>query len=139
MRCLCRSIVRKLFARAQPTILPFLINDLECFSMLWRPLRFLPFLAVLAGCATTLQTIPPAWMSVPATTRIRSVVLGADGNIAPSSQPAALTVPKGPIKVVTNAVGPMIANAEKALTDPFLALDSFDLSEIGRASCRERV
>lgn len=97
--------------------------------MLWRPLRFLPFLAVLTGCATTLRTIPPDWISVPATTRIRSVVLGSDGRVAPSSQPAVLTVPKGTIKVVTNATGPMIANAEKPLTEPFLALDSFDLSE----------
>jgi hypothetical protein len=97
--------------------------------MLQHPLRLIPLLAVFSGCATTLQTVPPDWLHVPAATRIRSVDLSAEGKVAPSSQPAVLTVPKGSIDTVTNAIGPMLANAGKPLTEPFLALDSFDLSE----------
>ena len=90
-----------------------------------RGLRFLPFLAVLSGCATTLQPIPAGWLSAPRTSRIRSVVLAADGKVSPSSQPAAMTVPKGTIRLASNA----IANGEKVLTAAFPAVDSFDLSE----------
>ena len=89
----------------------------------------LPFLIVLSGCATTLQTLPDEWMSVPRATQIRSLTLSAEGKVAPSSQPAQWTLPKGPIRVATNAVGPMIATGDKPLTQPFMALDSFDVSD----------
>jgi hypothetical protein len=92
-------------------------------------LSCLPFLAALTACVSTSRPIPNDWLSVPAATRIRSVNLGADGKVAPSSQPAQLTLPKKTIRLVTNAVGPMIANGEKALTEPFMAVDSFDLSD----------
>lgn len=94
-----------------------------------KPVLLLSFLPLLAGCATTLQTIPKEWLSVPAATRIRSVNLGPEGKVAPSSQPAQQTLPKGSIRLQTNAVGPLIANGEKALTEAFMAVDSFDLSE----------
>lgn len=91
--------------------------------------RILPFLLLFPGCATTLNTIPAGWLSVPATTRIRSVSLDAEGRVAPSSQPAQRTLPQGSINLRTNAAGPLIANGEKPLTEPFPAIDSFDLSE----------
>jgi hypothetical protein len=96
---------------------------------MFRRLRWLPFLTVFSGCATTLQSIPADWMSVPQTTPIRSVALASDGTISPSSQPDVLTVPKGSIRATSNAIGPMIVNGDKALTESFLELDSFDLSE----------
>lgn len=92
-------------------------------------LSFVPFLAALSACVSTTESIPKEWLSVPAATRIRSVNLGADGKVAPSSQPAQLTLPKKDIRLVTNAIGPMIANGEKPLTEPFMAVDSFDLSD----------
>lgn len=92
-------------------------------------LSCLPFLAVLAGCVSTTELIPDGWLSVPVATRIRSLNLAADGKVAPSSQPAPLATPKGSIRTVTNAVGPMIANGDKPLTQPFMAIDSYDLSD----------
>lgn len=97
--------------------------------MLRPRLGLLPFLALFAGCATTLQTVPADWMSVPQTERIRSVVLGADGEVTPSPQPENLRAPKGTIRTTSNVIGPRIANGDKLLTGPFMALDSFDLSE----------
>ena len=89
----------------------------------------LPFLSVFFGCTTTLQTVPSDWLSVPRATQIRSLTLSNEGKVAPSSQPAQWTLPKGSIRVTTNAVGPMIAKGDKPLTEPFMALDSFDVSD----------
>jgi len=94
-----------------------------------RPYVFVPLLSLLAACATALRPVPDDWLSVPAATRIRSVNLAADGTVSPSSQPAQRSLPQGGIRIVTNAIGPMIANPDKPLTEPFMAIDSFDLSE----------
>jgi hypothetical protein len=88
-------------------------------------LRYLPVLAVFAGCASTLQPIPNDWLSVPRATQIRSLSLSAEGRVAPSSQPVQRTLPKGSIR----AEGNRIHNAEKPLTEEFRAIDSFDLSQ----------
>jgi hypothetical protein len=52
-------------------------------------------------------------------------VLAADGKVSPSSQPAAMTIPKGTIHLASNA----IANGDKVLTEAFQAVDSFDVAE----------
>lgn len=93
-------------------------------TSVWR-LSLLPFLAAFFSCATTLQTIPQDWLSVPRATPIRSLTLSAEGKPAPSSQPVQRTLPKGSIRLADNR----IHNGEKALTEAFKAVDSFDLSE----------
>lgn len=66
---------------------------------------------------------------MPRTAPIRAVVLAADGKVTTSPRPEVLTAPKGTIRATSNVIGPRIANGGKMLTEPFLALDSFDLSE----------
>ena len=95
-----------------------------------RTLTLLATLPVAAACATTSRPVPEAWMSVPRAPRIDAIALAADGKVVTAGAPAAQAADKtGPIHVVTDAVGPKLANGEKVLTDPFLAIDSFDLSE----------
>jgi hypothetical protein len=79
---------------------------------------FLPFLSVLAGCAST---IPSEWRSVPQAPFIGSISLGEDGKVTQVQPEKA----RSPIRLVGNA----IANGEKKLTEEFKAVDSFDLSE----------
>lgn len=87
--------------------------------------RFLPFLLLLGGCSRLFHPIPKEWLPVPAATLIRSVALSSDGKVAPSPKPAVPTAPKGSIVATNNA----IANGLKLLTEPFQAIDSFDLSD----------
>lgn len=97
--------------------------------MRFSRLSFIPLVAAFMACVSTTESIPKDWLSVPAATRIRSVNLGPDGKVAPSSQPSQLTLPKKDIRILTNAIGPMLANGDKPLTEPFMAVDSFDLSD----------
>ena len=88
-----------------------------------RPIAALSIL--LAACATTdsLQPIPPEWTAVPRTGRIRSLTLDAEGNVGTLPDwKAGLTAP---IRVKNNR----LYNGDKALTDAFEAIDSFDFSE----------
>jgi hypothetical protein len=95
-----------------------------------RPSSFLiPLLTLAAGCATTSPAIPQAWLSVPATPRIGSVVLAEGGEVTTSPERAPRQVKDGPIQLAQDAVGPRIANGLKLLTDPFLEVDSLDFSE----------
>ena len=85
------------------------------------PLRFLPMLAFVTACASTTTLIPRAWMSVPEAPRVAGVGLGADGKITP----AAPLKSQGSIRVDAGRV----MNGEKALTEAFPAIESFDYSE----------
>ena len=87
--------------------------------------RFLPFLLLLGGCSRLFHPIPNEWLPVPVATLIRSVALTADGKVTPSPVPAVPKAPKGSIVATETA----IANGLKLLTQPFEAIDSFDLSE----------
>lgn len=87
-----------------------------------------PFLIVLGGCATTLRTIPNAWLSVPQAPSIGSVALAEDGKV----EQTLLSAPRADTSVRSTSihvVGNAIANLEKTLTESFKAVDSFDLSE----------
>lgn len=84
------------------------------------PIRFLPLLAFAAACASTTSTIPRAWMSVPEAARVSAVGLAEDGKvlgIAPVKTEGAIHVESG-----------RVMNGEKALTEAFAAIDSFDFS-----------
>lgn len=79
---------------------------------------------LLAACATTTpyQPIPTEWMSVPQAPRIRWVTIDAEGKVGTSS--IAKERSNGPIRVEGNR----LYNGEKALTEAFAAVDSFDFS-----------
>lgn len=89
---------------------------------LWRNI---PILVVFAACASIRDIIPESWMSVPRAASIRAVALSADGKVTTGSQRPDLTVPKGSVRVS----GGGIVGGEKALTEAFHAVDSFDFSE----------
>jgi len=80
--------------------------------------RTLPLL-LFASCVSIGPAIPKEWMSVPQARGIPTVGLDAEGKV---TQGSARTT--GPIRVENNR----IFNGEKALTDPFAAIDSFDYS-----------
>lgn len=82
--------------------------------MRFRALVFL----LAAACATTSEMIPEAWLSVPEAQRIRAVDI--DG--------PAISNTLG-VRVETNAIGPRLVRDGKDLTEPFMRLDSFDVSE----------
>lgn len=85
-------------------------------------MRLLPVFALLvAGCASTLQMIPQEWVTVPEAARIGAVALDAEGKV---SRPAMPPLRPGPIRVE----GGRLMNGEKAITDAFVAIDSFDES-----------
>lgn len=86
---------------------------------------FLPFVVLFGGCSGLRQPVSNEWAPVPVATQIRSLALSADGTVTPSAEPAVPTAPKGSIVATGNA----IANGLKLLTEPFEAIDSFDLSE----------
>lgn len=73
--------------------------------------------------------IPESWQSVPRATAIGAVVLDDDGNVTTTVMKPVPRIADGPVRLTSNAIGPYLANGEKALTEPFLALDSFDYSE----------
>src|SRR5688572_25109451 len=82
----------------------------------------LPLILVLAGCVTTSTVIPREWTSLPSAPRIRAVTLDAEGKVAPAG---ILPLKPGPIRIEAGRV----MNGEKALTESFAAIDSFDFSE----------
>lgn len=85
----------------------------------------IPFLALVTGCASTPDRIPDAWMSVPETPRIRAVQLAADGTVTQS----AAVRPAGEIRIASTGAGQRLMRGVTPLTDSFLAIDSFDVSE----------
>jgi hypothetical protein len=89
------------------------------------PLLLFPLLVAIASCQKTDFSIPSAWLSVPEPARMRSLVLDEQGKVSHRAQPAARPPSDGPIYLS----GGRLMNGEKALTDGFLAIDSFDYSE----------
>lgn len=88
--------------------------------------RWTLLLLLAGGCVSGgSQSIPAAWMSVPAAAPIGSVTLAEDGKVttAPARTPAKLT--DGPIR----ALGSAIMNGDKTLAEKLGAIDSLDLSE----------
>ncbi len=79
------------------------------------------FALLFAGCASTLQTIPPEWTTVPEAARIGAVALDAAGKV---SRPGVPPLKPGPIRVE----GGRLMNGDQAITDAFVAIDSFDES-----------
>lgn len=77
-------------------------------------------LLLLAGCASTTQPIPAAWTSVPEATTVRVVTLAEGGKVTLAPLASVVT----PIRVEGNR----LFRGEKALTEPFAAIDSFDYS-----------
>jgi hypothetical protein len=104
------------------------MRDQACFVVL---------LLLAAGCVTGTQpipeaaplTIPDAWMSVPAATRIGSVTLAQDGKVATSPERAPARLSDGPIRIVTTPVGSTLMNGDTILTAGLGTIDSLDLSE----------
>jgi hypothetical protein len=88
--------------------------------MLFGSRRIAPFLVLLTSCVSTTKLIPAGWMSVPQATAIAAVSLDAEGKVTPSGPRLSLS----PIRVESNR----LFNADKALTDAFVAIDSFDFS-----------
>src|SRR6185436_5635578 len=82
----------------------------------WPALLFL-----LAGCASTSELIPAEWLSVPEAARIRAVQLDAEGKVTTALRP----LRESGVRVQGNA----LVRGEKKLTEAFVAIDSFDVSE----------
>ena len=72
----------------------------------------IPLLLLLSACATS-DRIPETWTSLPEATRIRTVTLGWS---------------RGPVDMPVRAEQNRIMRGEKALTEAFAAIDSFDYS-----------
>jgi hypothetical protein len=84
--------------------------------------RLLPLLVLAAGCATSTLPIPAAWTAVPAAGRIGELALDAEGKV---TQRGILPLKPGVIRVERNR----LMNGDKPITDVFVAIDSFDVSE----------
>ena len=72
----------------------------------------IPLLLVLTACATS-KPIPETWTSLPEATRIPTATLGWS---------------RGPVDVPVRVDRNRIMRGDKALTEPFAAIDSFDYS-----------
>ncbi|HUP62292.1 MAG TPA: hypothetical protein VNA69_17945 [Thermoanaerobaculia bacterium] len=82
-------------------------------------MRFGPLVLLLLGaCVSTSESIPESWLSVPEAPRIRSVSM--DGAAARKTLD---------VRVETNAIGPRLVRGDRDLTQPFMSIDSFDVSE----------
>ena len=86
------------------------------------------FLVLLTGCATTPKVtkpqgtpIPAEWLSVPRAAQVRAVQLDAQGGVTIKPQPRNT----GEFRVDGNR----IMRGEKALTEAFREVESFDVSE----------
>ncbi|MEA2463464.1 MAG: hypothetical protein QOJ98_1211, partial [Acidobacteriota bacterium] len=90
-----------------------------------KHILFFPLLVAFGSCRQAEFSIPQAWLSVPEAARMRSLVLDEQGKVSHQPQPASPPASKGPIYLS----GGRLMNGEKALTDGFLAIDSFDYSE----------
>jgi hypothetical protein len=88
-------------------------------------LLFFPLLVAFGSCRQGEFSIPEAWLKVPEAMRMRSLVLDEQGKVAHQPQPPPRPVSDGPVHLS----GGRLMNGEKALTDAFLAVDSFDYSE----------
>ena len=78
-----------------------------------------PFLALLAGCAASLPSIPPAWMSTPPQAEVRAV--------AALANPAAPSDSQG-VRVVRDMRGARLLRGETVLTPGYAEIESFDVS-----------
>lgn len=101
--------------------LRFRINHLECATMFRK---FAIFALIFASCSRD-SAIPSAWLSVPEAPRFRSLALKDNGEVTHRAGPTPRAASDGPIHLA----GGRIMNGEKALTEAFLAIDSFDYSE----------
>ncbi len=90
-------------------------------------MRFLPAAALIFVTCATLSSrpVPDAWRHVEAAPKIDAV--GWDGERVVPNRAAPL--PPRNVRVVKTAAGEKLVNGEKELTPPFLAIDSFDVSE----------
>jgi hypothetical protein len=79
-------------------------------------------LLLAAGCASTTQPIPSAWLTVPEAPRIRSLQLDASGKVTTTG-----LVPRNtaPIRVEGNR----LFNGDKPITEAFGEIESFDHHE----------
>ena len=100
-------------------------NELRMrFSRLWLA----PFLAVAAGCGSTLQPVPDGWRSVPATAAVsaaetrRALTTGAP--VAVPEQAKASTA----VRIVVEADGARLFRDATPLTPTYKAIESFDVS-----------
>jgi hypothetical protein len=82
--------------------------------------RYLPVLILISACASTTSTIPREWARVPEATRIAVIGLDESGKVTSEALPKS----EGSIRVE----GGKIMNGDKALTEAFSAIDSFDFS-----------
>lgn len=82
--------------------------------------NFLPLLLLLSACSSATSSIPVEWRSVPEAPKIAAVSLDETGKVTQQAPAKG----EGPIAIAGNQV----MNGGKALTDPFLAIDSFDFS-----------
>lgn len=108
--------------------LRFLINSLECDVMPGTRVFLFPFLALFSACMSTSATIPDEWLTVPQASPVAGLAFTAGGSVV-AAAPADPVRDDGTIHVVRDAIGARLANGLKILTDPFLAIDSFALSE----------
>jgi hypothetical protein len=90
-----------------------------------KPVLLFPLLVAFASCRKGDFPIPEAWLSVPEAAGMRSLILDEQGKVSHQPQPPARALSDGPIYLS----GGRLMNGEKALTDAFLAVDSFDYSE----------
>lgn len=87
--------------------------------------RLFLLLPLVFGSCTTLESpIPREWLSVPEAPRMRTLVLDATGEVSHQPQERPRSVADGSIHLSAGR----LMNGEKALTDAFLAVDSFDYS-----------
>ncbi len=83
--------------------------------------KALPALLLLTACTSATSPIPTAWLSVPEAPRIAAVALDESGKVR---QQAAVKN-----EAAIGVVNGKVMNGAKALTDAFLAIDSFDFSQ----------
>jgi hypothetical protein len=98
-------------------------------AMRGQLLSFFSLLIAFSGCVSAPETIPNAWRSVPEAPRMRSLQIDLEGKLTHSPvKPPRKTV-DGPVSLADEFVGPKVVNGPKALTEPFLAIESFAYSE----------
>ncbi|MEO8034628.1 MAG: hypothetical protein ABI837_09355 [Acidobacteriota bacterium] len=96
-------------------------------------IRYLMLISVFPlACATAPPAgsdrslaVPQAWQSVPASSSILELTLGADGTVTQSRGPRLAS----DVRVVRDLRGDRLFRGERELTPAFPAIDSFDVSE----------
>lgn len=82
----------------------------------------LPFVLLIAGCASTSLPIPEDWTSVPRATMIRTVTVSPEGAVAHGPAAMPRETAEGTIRVEGNR----LMNGGTPLTEAFGDIDSFD-------------